>query len=136
MAQATHTKPAGRTVPVGELVTDVARDLSTLLRKEIELVKVETRQEIATAAKAGGAFGGAGIAGWLTVIFLSLAAMFGLGAFLALGWAALIVAAVWGVLAAVLALVGRRTLKSFRPIPVHTIETVKEDVRWLRKRNG
>ena len=132
----TRTRPNGADAPVSELVSDVARDLSTLVRKEMDLAKAETKQEVAKAAQAGGAFAGAGLAVWLTVIFLSLAAMFGLGAWLALGWAALIVAGAWGLLAAVLALIGRSRMKTVNPVPVQTIETVKEDVRWLRERNG
>jgi hypothetical protein len=53
-----------------------------------------------------------------------------------LGWAALIVAGVWAVLAAVLAVVGRGKLKAFSPKPERTIETVKEDVQWVKTRNG
>lgn len=120
---------------VGQLVSDVAHDLSSLVRKEIELAKAETKQEVAKAAQAGGAFGVAALAGWLTLIFLSLAAMFGIGAWLALGWAALIVAGAWGLLGAVLALFGQSRIRRIHPVPVQTIETVKEDVRWLRKRS-
>jgi len=130
------TRPDGSTVPVAELVGDVALDVSTLVRQELELAKVETRAEIAKAGQAGGAFGGAALAGWLAVVFASLAAMFALGAAVPLGWAALIVAAVWAVAAGVLALVGRARMRSLHPAPTQTIETVKEDVRWLRKRNG
>lgn len=122
--------------PLGELVRDLARDVSTLVRQEIDLAKAETRQEVAKLGQAGGAFGVAGLAGWLSIIFVSLAAMFGLGALIPIGWAALIVAAIWGILAAVLALLGRSRVKSLHPMPDKTIETVKEDVRWLRNRNG
>ena len=52
------------------------------------------------------------------------------------GWAALIVAGVWLVIAAVLALVGRNKMKNFSPKPERTIETVKEDVQWAKTRNS
>jgi len=122
--------------PVAELVGDVARDVSTLVRQELELAKAETRQEIAKAGRAGGVLGGAALAGWLTLIFASLAAMFGLGAVMELGWAALIVAACWGIAAAVLGLLGRARIRTVHPVPNQTVQTVKEDVQWLRNRKS
>jgi hypothetical protein len=118
---------------VAELVGDVARDVSTLVRQELELAKAETRQELAKAGKAGGAFGGAALAGWLMIVFASLAAMFGLGAVMPLGWAALIVAGCWGIAATILALTGRARIKTFHAVPTQTLRTVKEDVRWLQQ---
>src|SRR5262245_1081505 len=106
--------------------------MSTLVRQEIALAKAELRQEARTAGGAFGAFGGAGFAGYFVVVFLSLALMWALGSAMPLGWAALIVAAVWAVIGGVLALVGRNKLKAFNPKPERTIESVKEDVQWAR----
>lgn len=122
-------------IPLGSLVREVAEDLSTLLRQELELAKVETRREVIEAGKAGGAFGGAGIAGWLTMLFVSLAAMFALDAVLPLGWAAFIVAVCWGALAAVFFMVGRRKMRAVNLVPERTVETVREDVQWLQSRS-
>ena len=120
----------------GELASEVAKDMSTLVRQEIALAKVEMQQEAKTAGTAFGAFGGAGFAGYFVLVFLSLALMWLLGTWMALGWSALIVAGVWAVIAGVLALVGRRKLKAFNPKPERTIETVKEDVQWAKTRNS
>jgi Putative Actinobacterial Holin-X, holin superfamily III len=130
------TRPLGADLPVATLLNEMARDLSTLVRQEIELAKVETKQEVAKAGQAGGALGVAGLAGWLFVIFVSLAAMFGIGALIPLGWAALIVAGVWAIIGGACAAFGIRRLRSVRPVPTQTIQTVKEDVRWIRNRNG
>lgn len=120
----------------GQLASEVAKDLSTLVRQEIALAKAELQREAKTAGTAAGAFGGAGFAGYFVLLFASLAAMWGLDALMPLGWAALIVAVVWGVVAAVLAVVGRKKLKAFSPKPERTIETVKEDVQWVKTRNS
>jgi hypothetical protein len=120
----------------GELAAEVAKDMSTLVRQEVALAKTELQQEAKTAGTAFGAFGGAGFAGYFVLVFLSLAMMWALGSKMALGWAALIVAGVWAVVAAVLALLGRRKLKAFNPKPERTIETVKEDVQWAKTRNS
>ena len=120
----------------GQLASEVAKDLSTLVRQEMALARAELTQEAKTAGAAAGAFGGAGFAGYFVLVFASLAAMWALGSVMHLGWAALIVAAVWAVIAAVLAVVGRGKLKAFNPKPERTVETVKEDVQWLKTRNS
>jgi hypothetical protein len=121
---------------VGELFGRVAGDLSTLLRQEVELAKAELRAEATKAGKAGGFFGGAGVLGHLTVAFLALAAVYGLGNVMDLGWAALIVAVLLAVGTAVLAQVGRTRLRQVNPVPERTVQTVKEDVQWVRTRNS
>jgi nitrate/nitrite transporter NarK len=120
----------------GELASEVAKDMSTLVRQEVALARAELQQEAKTAGTAVGAFGGAGFAGYFVLVFLSLAMMWALGSQMALGWAALIVAGVWAVVAAVLAVMGRSKLKAFTPKPERTIETVKEDVQWAKTRNS
>jgi hypothetical protein len=120
----------------GQLAAEVAKDMSTLVRQEIALAKTELQQEAKTAGTAVGAFGGAGFAGYFVLVFLSLAGMYGLDAVMPIGWAALIVAGVWAVIAAVLALIGRSRIKAFSPKPERTIETVKEDVQWAKTRKS
>jgi len=120
----------------GQLASEVAKDLSTLVRQEIALAKAELQQEAKTAGVAAGAFGGAGFAGYFVLLFASLAAMFGLDAIMPLGWAALVVTGIWLVIAAVLAVVGRSKVKQINPKPERTVETVKEDVQWLKTRNS
>ena len=133
-------EPAVRTDRVdaspGQLAAEVAKDLSTLVRQEMALAKAELRQEAKTAGVAAGALGGAGFAGYFVLVFLSLGLMWGLDAWMPLGWAAVVVAGVWAVIAAVLAVVGRSRLKKFNPKPERTIETVKEDVKWAKTRNA
>lgn len=120
----------------GQLASEVAKDVSTLVRQEVALAKAELQQEAKTAGVAAGALGGAGFAGYFVLVFLSLAAMYALDSVMPTGWAALIVAAVWGIVAAALAVVGRKKLKDFNPKPERTIETVKEDVQWAKTRNS
>ena len=128
--------PDPASASTGELATEVAKDISTLVRQEIALAKAELQQEAKTAGAAAGALGGAGFAGYFVLVFLSLGLMWGLDSWMPLGWAAVIVAAVWAVVAAVLAAVGRSRLKKFNPRPERTIETVKEDVQWAKTRKS
>ena len=122
---------------LGDLVGDIANDLTTLVRQEIELAKTEARSEAAKAGKGVGLFGGAGVAGHLALAFLSLALMFLLDSWMHTGWAALIVAALWAVAAAVMAARGRKEFKSMNPKLETTQKTLKEDAEWARQlKNG
>jgi hypothetical protein len=111
---------------VGQLIGEVTSDLSTLLRQELELAKAEVKQEVTKSGKAVGMLGGAGFAGYMVALFLSIALWWGLANVMDEGWAALIVAALWAVIAAVLASVGRKRLRAVNPKPERTIQTIKE----------
>lgn len=134
--------PAGRAggdpadTSVGELIGNISDDLSRLFRQEVELAKAEVKQEAAKAGKAAGMLGGAAFAGYLAVVLLSFALIFGLGNVMDLGWAALIVAVVWGVIGAVLYANGRRKLKTVDPVPHRTVDTIKEDAQWMKNPTG
>jgi hypothetical protein len=111
---------------VGELIGEVTRDLSTLMRQELDLAKAEVKQEASKAAKAGGMLGAAGFAGYMVLLFASIAAWQGLAEIMPSGWAALIVAVVWAVVGAVLFAVGRKRMAEVNPKPERTVETVGE----------
>ena len=111
------------TASLGELLGDVTRDLSTLMRQEVELAKAEAKQSATRAGKGAGMLAGAGVGGHFVLLFLSLALMFALGALMPLGWAALIVAVIWAIIAAVLASIGRKELKEIKGLP-QTSETL------------
>jgi len=111
--------------PLGELIGEIAQDLSTLVRQEIELAKAEAKESATRAGKGAGMFGGAGMAGYFVLLFLSIALWWGLGNATGRGWSALIVAAIWAVAALVLALVGRKEFQSIRGMQ-RTTETVQK----------
>jgi hypothetical protein len=117
---------------VGELFGHVAQDLSMLMRQELELAKAEVKQEITKSGKAAAMFGGAGFAGYMVLLFVSIAAWWGLANVMNVAWAALIVTAVWAIIGAVLSAVGRRRMQEVNPKPERTIESVKELPDTLR----
>jgi ABC-type multidrug transport system fused ATPase/permease subunit len=134
VATRVHTRtPDTPTEPsLGELVSRATADISALARKEVELAKAEISAEVSKVGKGAGLFGGAGFLGHLCLVFASLALMFGLGHWISLGWAALVVAGLYAVLAAVLAVAGKRKLATLDPAPHRTIKTLKEDAAWVR----
>ncbi|MGI5524247.1 phage holin family protein [Micromonospora sp. CA-259024] len=119
---------------VGELLGDVTRDMSTLVRKEVELAKAELREEVGQAGKAGGMFGGAGLAGFLAVLFVSYALWWGLSNAMDQGWAALIVAVIWAAVAGGLFLNARTQLKRARAVLPRTKQSARELPDALRGR--
>ena len=110
---------------LGELLSEVTQDISTLIRQEVELAKAEIRQSATKAGKGAGMLGGAGISGYMVILFVSVAAWWGLGDTTGHGWSALIVAAAWLILAAALALAGRNEIKSVSGLP-RTADSVKK----------
>jgi Flp pilus assembly protein TadB len=133
LREPTHEIRTGRYEPsLGDLISEVTRDLQTLFRQEVSLAKTEIREEATKSAKAAGLLGAAGFAGYLVVILVTLAAVFGLGAVIPLGWAALAVAAVWALIGIVLYSTGRSRLRAVSVKPERTIETLKEDAEWAR----
>jgi hypothetical protein len=109
----------------------VAEDLSTLMRQEVELAKAEIRQSATRAGKGAGMLAGAGLGGYMVALFVSVAAWWGIGDSTGHGWSALIVAAIWLIIAAILGLFGRRALTAVSGAP-RTVQTAKKIPDALR----
>jgi len=114
----------------------VADDFSRLVRQQLELAKVEMKEQAVTAGRAGRMLGIAGVAGLLVLVLLSFGAVFALAEVMPPGWAALIVAVVWAVIGAVAYSVGRKRLRAISPMPQKTVQSLKEDAEWLRNPTG
>ena len=122
-----------RNASTAELVKELSREVSQLVREEIALAKAEMTEKGKQAGVGAGMLSGAAV--------LGLAAVGGSMAFLILvldswmpGWlAALIVTVVYAAAAAVLALRGKERIShATPPVPTQTIESVKEDVQWAK----
>ena len=117
---------------LGDLVSRMTDDLSTLFRKEVQLAKVEIKEEATKTGKAAGLFGGTGLAAWLWVPMLSFAAAWGLTEVMPAGFAFLIMGGLYAIVAAILFFAGRERLRKLHPVPEQTVETVKEDIQWAK----
>jgi hypothetical protein len=113
-------------VSVGDLLGNVSRDLSTLMRQELALAKAELKVEVAKAGKGVGMLGGAGFAGYMVLLFASIALWWALANVMDEGLAALLVAVLWAVIGAVSFVTGRRTLREVNPEPERTVDTLKQ----------
>ena len=117
---------------LGDIVSDVATDLSNLVKQEIELARAELKQEATRAGKGAGMLGGAGVAGHLLLISLTLTIAFLLDNWMPTEVAFLITTVLWAVVAGVLALKGRTELRKANPQLPKTQQTLKEDAAWAR----
>jgi hypothetical protein len=119
--------------PVAELLRELSEQTSTLVHQELELAKLEMAQKGKRAGVGGGMFGGASVVGLYAVGALTAAIVLLLATAMA-GWlAALVVAGGYALVAAGLALAGRRQVqKATPPVPQQATESVKEDVEWAK----
>lgn len=121
--------------PLPELLSELGGELSTLVRQEMQLARVELRREMATTAKGSAALIVAAVGGLLTVVFGTSAAAWGLAQVMATGWAFLIVTLVWLLITSVAGVIGLRKLKQVGP-PTETVQSLKEDVAWAKTRKS
>jgi hypothetical protein len=116
-----------------ELVGRLTSDASGLLRDEVELAKLELKDQATRAGKAGAMFGAAGLAAWLALVLLSFAAAWGLTEVMPEGLAFLVVGLLWTTAAGALYLAARERMRHVDLKPEQTIATVQEDIQWLRR---
>jgi uncharacterized membrane protein YqjE len=117
----------------GELLKELSDHTTTLVRKEIELAKTELGEKGKKAGMGAGMFGGAGLFGIFAFAALTTCIIVALDSAMELWLAALIVAVVYGAIAAVLGLQGRNKVQEAGPpVPEQATESVKEDVQWAK----
>ncbi|MFI5269992.1 MAG: phage holin family protein [Chloroflexota bacterium] len=134
-SQLDQSAPGDARPSVGELFSDVAADLSKLMRQEIQLAKAEIRQSASRGTKGAGLLAGASLSGWMVLLFASVAAWWGIGDATGHGWSALIVAGIWLVIAAILGMTGRREISAISGIS-QTAQTVKKIPEAVRGNEG
>jgi hypothetical protein len=122
----TEGRPDVEGTSVGQLISEVTTDLSTLMRQELALAKAEVTAEAKKAGQGAGLFGAAGFAGYMVLLFLSFALLYVLNNAMDNGWAALIVALLWAVIGAVSFVLGRKRFKQVNPKPERTMDTLSQ----------
>jgi uncharacterized membrane protein YqjE len=132
---ATQGGPADlREKSIGELVSHLSSETSTLIKQEMALARAELTEQGKRAGTGAGMLGGAGVAGLLTLGSLTAMLIALLDTAMATWLAALLLTVAWAAVAGVLALQGRNKIKEATPPAPQTVETVKEDVRWAKTR--
>jgi len=125
------TEPKRPDATLGELFKEMTSELSGIFRQEVELAKVEARDEAQRGAKAAAAMAVAGVGALLAVLFFSLALALVIAQGLNTALSFLIVGVLWAIVAAVLISIGRKKLRQVRPLP-ETTGSIKEDMQWAK----
>ena len=118
----------------GELLGELSEDVSTLMRQEVRLARAEMSQTLNRATAdlvklGGGAL--VALAGGLTVVAALVLGLIALG--LAAWVAALIVGALLGVIGYVMLGNGLKDLKRVDPVPHRTVDTLRDDLQWVKE---
>jgi Flp pilus assembly protein TadB len=121
--------------PTGELLSRLSQQTTDLVRQEIDLAKAELSAKAKQAGVGASMFGGAGLFGVFAFAALTTAIVAALQLAMPVWVAALIVAVVYGIVAAVLAQRGKQKVQDVgAPMPEQTRDSVKEDVQWAKTR--
>ena len=125
------TEPKRPDASLGDLFKEMTTELSDIFRHEVELAKVEARDEVNRSVKAIAAMVIGGVAALLFLILASiaLAELLDQGINRALSFA--IVAVLWAIVAAVLVSMGRKRMREVRPLP-ETKRSLEEDKEWAQ----
>ena len=119
--------------PIGELLKQLSQETTTLVKQELELAKAEMAEKGRKAGPGLGMWGAAGVVGLAALGALTAFFILALDGVLPNWAAALIVAAVYGAIAAFLYMRGKNRVQEATPVkPEQTIETLKEDVEWAK----
>lgn len=130
----TQTRPDERSI--GDLVAGATAQLQTLVKAEIALAKAEIKHDVKKAGIGAGMFGGAAFFGYVALLFLSVAAGFGIHRLgLGLGWSFLIVGGAYLLIAAVLAVIGKANFDKMTKVE-RTKRTIQDDVTWAKSLKG
>jgi uncharacterized membrane protein YqjE len=131
--QTTNRGAADRSM--ADLMRQLSEQTSTLVRQELELARAELTAKGKQAGIGIGMFGAAGVVALFAVGGLTATLILLLSKAVDAWLAALIVTAVYGAIAGILALAGRtRVERGVPPVPEQTVETVKEDVQTTKQR--
>ena len=117
---------------LGDLFSELATETSTLVRQEVALAQTELTQKATSVGKNVGFLVVGGAVGYAALLALLAAAIIGLTYFVPAWAAALIVAAVVGIVAFLLISSALKALKETNLTPSQTVETLKEDAEWLK----
>lgn len=132
MSDLTPSEVKAANTSLGDLLAEVSRDLSTLIRQETALAKAELKESAGKAAKGAGLLGGAAYGAGLAVLFLTLALWWSLATLIGGGWSGVVVAVLWALIALILFSVGRGQLKQVEGAP-QTVESLKEIPDTLKR---
>lgn len=121
---------------LGELIGRLTGEMSGLFADHLQLARIEMTRDAKQAGRGAGFMGGAGVAGWIAAMILSLALAWGLAELMETWLAFLVVGVVWAIAAAVLAMVGKRELDGVAPVAPETLQELERDKEWFNRQTS
>ncbi len=120
---------------VGEITKSLVRNLSDLARAEARQAVLEIQYELRKLVVVGGLLATAAFALFFVLVLGSVAAAQGLAELMHPALAYLVVTVVWALVAVVCVLIALPRVRGLAPVPTRTIESVKEDITWIKNRS-
>jgi hypothetical protein len=117
-----------------EIVQDVLRDVRDIVRGEVQLARTEVKGELQKAGKAGGYFAAAGICGFFAGACLVACIIAALATTMPVWLAALFMCVILACIAGAVYAGGRSRMKTVHPVPERTVETMKDNLEWAKRR--
>jgi uncharacterized membrane protein YqjE len=118
---------------LSEVFQDIVRDVQDIIRAEISLAKTEVREEASKAVTSLAWLVVGALSGMFAVVFILWTAAYALGLLWPMWAATLVVAGVLTLSAIGLLIIGIRRLRELHPTPERTVQTIKENVAWVRQ---
>lgn len=115
-----------------DVIKDIVANLQEIVRSEARLARAEIREESAKLLNASRLLLLGGFVGIYAAGFILLSLVYGLSSIVAPWIAALLVGVLLAAISGVMVISGRGRLKDFTPKPEKTIETVKENIEWIK----
>jgi len=118
---------------VADVLQDILRNVQDILRSEVRLAKAEIRQE-ATQAATAALWMTIGVVGLLSAwMFLLWTAVYALATVLPLWAATLVIAVAMACAGGTVLTAGLRRFTRMKPMPERTIESLQENLEWMKQ---
>jgi uncharacterized membrane protein len=117
---------------IADVFQDILANVQAIIRSELRLAKTEVTEEVTKAGRAAGIMAGGLVTALFTTWLLLLTILFALATVMPMWGAALLLFIVMAVGTAVLLTVGKKRFKTVHATPEKTIETMKENVEWVK----
>ena len=118
---------------VSQVLQDILRNLQDIVRSEVRLARVEIRDELKQAALSGAWIAGGALGVISAWMFLLWTLVYALAATMSMWAATLLVAAVLALAGGLLIMNGMRRARRIQPVPERTVQSVKENLEWMKQ---
>lgn len=119
--------------PISGIFQDIVSHLTEIVRSEIRLARAEIRKDVAQVSRASLFLVVSAVFSICGLGFVLLAAVYALATTMPAWAAALIVGIGAGLIAAMFLWIGRNRMRQASLVPDKTIQSLQENVTWLKK---